>query len=179
MRTTATRPIRFGPPDTLGEDRSHHFRISPRLPIRGQQCQRSGTSSSAGFSGIELNGKASTGYAPIKNGKEPAVTVVMLTTTALRLPDRIRTAMAMELFAETAEIAANDLGGTILGLLPSSLPTNRCGRLRGASRGLATNWEEVMREPRSGRTPESSIVRCQTTGSNWVIESDSIKRCKG
>jgi len=65
----------------------------------------------------------------------------MLTTTALDLPDQIKTAF-MELFAETAEIAANDLGGSTLGFLPSPLPSNRCGRLRRASRGLAT--QEVI-----------------------------------
>lgn len=118
---------------------------------------------------MELSSTVSTGNSPIKNGKEPALTAVMLTTTALRLPDQITTTLAMELFAETAEIAANDLGGTTLGFLPSPLPTDRCGRFRGASRGLATSWEEVMQEPpvrkdageftdRLSVTPQDSIT---------------------
>jgi len=71
----------------------------------------------------------------------------MLTTTALRLPDQTTTALAMELSAETAKTAANDLGGTTLGFLPCPLPTNRCGRLRDASRSLAANWEQIRQEP--------------------------------
>lgn len=135
-------------PQALGEDNQPHkiasffpglclafsglglitFETSRHCQLEGNSASVPASAASAGFSGIVVSAGIARGLLANQNGTEPASTLVVLITTVLYRPDRVKSTSSPELHVVDTN-SSNRLGryhpcGWGSPFLPSSLPSN-------------------------------------------------------